>query len=71
MAPSLIKIVEEIYTLLNEDKEDEAWQKIAIWEKSEQLTSEEYHHYIVSKVIVFYATGKIQESLKIVEEHFK
>ncbi|MHA1986546.1 MAG: tetratricopeptide repeat protein [Promethearchaeota archaeon] len=55
---------------MNEDKEDEAWQKIAKWENSEQLTPEENHYYIISKAMMLYNTGKLQEGLKIVEEHY-
>ena len=71
MDTSITEITTTLYTLLNEGKEDEAWQKIANWEKSESLTPEENHYYIIFKGTLLYATGKLQESLKIVEEQYQ
>ena len=69
-----MNIIEEIhraYELLNEGKEDEAWQKIAKWEGSEHLTPEEDHKYNIFKGSLLYLTGRLQESLKIAEELYQ
>ena len=67
---SVMEIINLSFKLLNEGKEEEAWQKIAKWEKSEHLTPEENHVYKIFKVTILQLTGRIAESLKIAEEHY-
>ncbi len=69
-----MNIPEEIYRayeLLNEGKEEEAWEKVAKWEKSEHLTPEERHIYMMFKGTLLFLTGRLQESLKITEELYQ
>lgn len=60
-----MKIINLSFTLLNEGKEEEAWLKIANWEKLEHLTEEENHKYKMFKTCVLFLTGRLQESLAI------
>jgi len=59
------------YTLLNEGKEEEAWQIIENWEKKEHLNPEEKHLYFAFKGSILLLTGRLEETLKIVEEHYQ
>jgi hypothetical protein len=59
MVISINKLLTYLYKLLNEGKEDEAWQKIAKWEQSEPLTTEENHKYKIFKGSLLYLTGRI------------
>ncbi|MFX0081018.1 MAG: tetratricopeptide repeat protein [Candidatus Hodarchaeota archaeon] len=59
------------FELMNEGKEEKAWQIIAKWEKSEHLTQEENHIYKMFKAFILFLTGDLAESLKIVEEHYQ
>jgi tetratricopeptide (TPR) repeat protein len=68
---SMIELLYLVYSLLGEGKVDEAWQKINNWEKSEQLSIEENHKYKMFKGSILWATGNLQESLKIAEEHYQ
>ena len=70
MVISLKKLITDLYELFNDGKKDEAWQKIAKWEQSEPLTPEENHKYKMFKGSFLYLTGRVQEGLKIAEEHY-
>ncbi|MFX1532079.1 MAG: tetratricopeptide repeat protein, partial [Promethearchaeota archaeon] len=59
------------YKLLNEGKEEEAWQLIKNREEIEYSKSEEKHLYRMFKGSVLFLTGRLQESLKIAEEMYQ
>ncbi|MHA2007247.1 MAG: tetratricopeptide repeat protein [Promethearchaeota archaeon] len=68
---SLIKLLTLATDLLNNGKEDEAWEIITKWEKSKHLTREESYKYKIFKSVILFLTGSLQESLKITEEFYQ
>ncbi|MFX1425089.1 MAG: hypothetical protein ACFFBE_01455 [Promethearchaeota archaeon] len=69
-----MSVPEEIYraySLLNEGKEEEAWQLIKNREKIEHLKPEQKHLYRMFKGSVLFLTGRLQESLKLGEKLYQ
>ena len=66
-----MEIINLSFKLLSKGKEEETWQKIAKWEKSEHLTQEENHLYKMFKISVLFLTGRLPESLAIAEERYQ
>ncbi|MFX0027919.1 MAG: tetratricopeptide repeat protein, partial [Candidatus Hermodarchaeota archaeon] len=69
-----MSVPEEIYraySLLNEGREEEAWQLIKNREKIEHLKPEQKHLYRMFKGSVLFLTGRLQESLKLGEKLYQ
>ncbi|MFW9941445.1 MAG: tetratricopeptide repeat protein [Candidatus Thorarchaeota archaeon] len=65
------EVMYKAYTLLNEGKEEVAWQIIENWEKKEHLNPEEKHLYSMFKGSILFLTGRLEEILNMVEEHYR